>query len=77
MSNTSIWSIDGTLSGVADPGHSRPGRNGSEKVLSIIQISSSIGVSPSDYFMSYPEHALEDFYPSAEMQSIHSTAAAD
>ena len=45
------------LSG-ATPGQSGPGRNGNEGVLRIPQSPSITGTSPSDCFVSYPEHLL-------------------
>ena len=39
--------------------------------------SSIIEASPSDCFMSYLGHSWEESNPSAEMQSVYSTAAAD
>ena len=32
---------------------------------------------PSDCLVTYPEHSLEEFYPSTEMPSVHSAAPAD
>ena len=45
--------------------------------LRITQSSSITGASPSDCLVSYPGHALGWSYPSAEMQSVYSTAPAD
>ena len=58
------------------PGQSGPESNGNEGVLYIPQIS-KVGALPSDCLMSYPGHSLGDSYPSAEMQSVYSTAPAD
>ena len=73
MSNSSIWPIDKTLTGATIPGQSVPGNSGDEGVLHITQ-SSKAGTSPSDSLMSYPGHLSERAYPSAEMQSVYSTA---
>ena len=88
MSNNSIRSIDWTLSGATTPGQSRPGSNGNERVLHIPQ-SFRIRALPSDALVSYPRHlsldalvsypghSLVGSYPSAEMQSVYSTAPAN
>ena len=39
----SIWSTDGILTGITDPGQSRPGNNGNEGVLYVPQSSRIIG----------------------------------
>ena len=54
-------------------GQSWFGRNSNEWILYIPQ-SSMTETSPSDNFVSNPEHPLEESYPSTEMQSLHSTA---
>ena len=78
MSNSSIWFIDKTLSGATTPGQSGAGSIGNEGVLCIPQNSSITGASPLDCLMSYPGHSLEEkSYPSAEKQSVYSTAPAD
>ena len=84
MSNCpiSIWtqfylSIDRTLSGAITPGQSRTDSNGNQGLLHIPQSSSIIGTSPSDCLVSYPRHSLGESYPSAEKQSVYSTAPAD
>ena len=59
---SSIWAIDRILSGATAPGQSGPGSNGKE--LRILQ-SSSI----TEALLS-----LENFYSSAEMKSVYSTA---
>ena len=74
MSNTSIWLINRTLSGTTTKSQSGPGSDGNKGVLSIPQSSSITGASPSDCSVSYPGHLLGGSYPSAEMQSIYSTA---
>ena len=53
-----------------------PGGDGNESVLSIPQISSITGGSPSNCLVSCPEYSLGGSYPSAEMQSVYSTAPA-
>ena len=77
MSNSSIWPIAKTLWGATILGQSRPGSNGNEGVLHIPQISKA-GAMPSDGLMSYPEHLLTggESYPTAEIQSVYSTASA-
>ena len=77
MSNSSIWSIDRTLSGVTNPSQSGPGSDGNEVVLRIPLSSSITGASPSDCLVSYPGHSLGKFYSSAEVQSVYSTAFAN
>ena len=75
MSNISIWPIDRTLSGATTPNLSGPGSNGNEGVLCIPQNSIITGPSTSNCLMSYPGHSLGgEFYPSAEMQLVYSTA---
>ena len=49
---SSIWSIEGTLSGAATPGQSGRGSNGNEDVLCIPQSYSTIEASPSDCLVS-------------------------
>ena len=51
--------------------------NGNEGVLRIPQSSSKTGTSPSDCLVSYPGHSWGGSYPSAEKQSMYSTAPAD
>ena len=46
-------------------------------ILRIPQNFSITGTSPSDCLVSYPGHSLRKSYPSAEKQSVHSTALAD
>ena len=53
---------------------SGPRSNGNERVFHIPQISKA-GVSPSDCLISYPGHLLGRSYPSAEIQSVYSTAS--
>ena len=66
-----------TLSDATIPGQSEPGSGGNEEVLCIPQSSSIIEASPSDCLVIYPGHSLEEFYPSAEMQSVYSVALID
>ena len=47
MSNSSVWCIDSSLSGVTTTGKSRPGTNRNERVICIPQSSSITGVSSS------------------------------
>ena len=72
-----IWSIDRTLSGVTTLGQSEPGSDGNEGMLHIPQNSSITETSPWDCLASYPGHSLEGSYPSAEVQSVYSTAPAN
>ena len=74
---SSIWPIDRTLSGATTPSQSWPGSNGNEGVLCIPQSSSITGTSPSDCLVSYTGHSLVGSYPSAEKQSVYSTAPAN
>ena len=67
----------GPLSGATTPGQSELGSNGNEGVLHIPQSSSITGTLPSDCLVSYPGHSLGGSYPSAEKQSVYSTAPAD
>ena len=65
------------LSGATTQGQSGPGNDGNEGVFRISQSSSTAGTSLSDCLMSYPGHSLRGSYPSAEKQSVYSTAPAD
>ena len=68
----------GPLSGATTPGQSGPGSNSNKGVLRIPQSYSIAGTSPSDCLVSYPGHMLGwGSYPSAEKQSVYSTAPAD
>ena len=69
--------IDRTLSSATTSGQNGPGCNGNEVVLRISQSSSITGVSPSDYFVSYPGHSLEESYLFAEKLSVYSADPAD
>ena len=68
MSNTSIWSIDRTLSKATTQGQNGPGSNGNEGVLHIFQ-NSKTGASPSDGLFPYPRLSWEG--------GVYSTALAD
>ena len=70
MSNSCIWPIGRTLSGTTTPGQSGPQSDENEEVLYISQRFNITGASPSDCFVSYPVHLLEEFNPSAELQSV-------
>ena len=71
------WTIDRVLSGTTTPIQSGPGSNGNGGVLRIPQSLSIIETSPSDCLVSYPGHSLGGSYPSAEVQSVYSTAPVD
>ena len=58
MSNSSIWTIERTLSGTTILGQSRSGSNGNEEVLRIPQCSSITEASPSDCLVSYQDTRL-------------------
>ena len=55
--NSSIWPIDGTLTGSTSLGQNEPGSNGNERIFHII-LSSRTGASPLDCLVSYPGHSL-------------------
>ena len=75
--NSSIWPIDGTLTGTNTPSLSVPGNNGNEEVLHILQSSRNEDL-PSDSLVSYlGQSSVKKFYPSAEMQSSNSIAPTD
>ena len=77
MQFSSIEPIDKALSGVI-PGQSELGSNGNEKVYRIPQSSSITGTLPSDCLVSYQSYSFDgESYPSAEVQSVYSTAPAD
>ena len=58
MPNSSIWSIDRTLSVATSMGQSGPGSDGNKGVLHISQSSSITGASLSDCLVSYPRHSM-------------------
>ena len=77
---SSIWPTDRVLSGYTTPSQSGPRSDGNERVLRIPQSSTITGISPSDCLVSFPGHLLSvcgGSYPSAEVQSVYSTAPAD
>ena len=76
-SNSSIWTIDRTLSSATSPGQSRPRSNGNERVLCIPRSSSITRALPSDCFVSYPGHLLGGSYLSVEMQLVYSIVPAN
>ena len=53
------------------------GKDSNKGIPNIPQSFSITEVSPSDCLVSYPGHSLGESYPSAEMQSVYSTAPAD
>ena len=78
MSNSSIWLIDRNISDATTLGPSGFRSYGNEWLLRISQSSIISGASPSDCLVSYTGHSLvEGYYPSAEMQSVYSTAPAN
>ena len=66
---SSFRTIDRTQSNATTPGQSEPESDSNEGVLHIAR------ASPSDCLDSYPGHSLGEFYFSAKMQSVYSTAA--
>ena len=72
--------MDGTLIGTTTRAQSEPGSNSNEGALNFPQ-SSRIGVVPLDFLVSCSGLSLqcvvEVYYPSAEMQSVQSTAPGD
>ena len=78
MSNSFIWPIDSTLSRATIMDQSESRNDSDEDLLRIPQSSSITGDSPSDCLVSYQGHSLsEEFYFSAEMQSVYSTFPTD
>ena len=76
MPITSIYPIDRAQSGTTIPGQSGPGSN--SKFFRILQSLSITGTSPSGHLVSYPRNSLAvGSYPSAEEQSVYSTAPVD
>ena len=75
-----MWPIDRILSGATTPGQNEPGSDDNEVLLCIPQNTSISGASKSDNIIrrviSYAGHSLRGSYPSAEMQSVYSTAPA-
>ena len=77
MSNSSIWSINRTLSGSSTPSQHGSGSNSNEGVLCSSQSSSITGPSPWDCLVSYQGHSLGESYLSAEVQLVYSAAPVD
>ena len=67
----------GPLSGATTPDQSGTGSNVNEGVPHIPKSFSITGTSPSDYLVSYLGHSLGVSSPSAEKQSVYSSAPAD
>ena len=76
MPNSFIWPIDRTLSDATIPGQSAPENISNLGVLCFPQIFSITEASSSD-LVSYTGHSLGEFYQSAEMLSVYSTAPTD
>ena len=76
---SSIWPIDGTLSGATTAGQNGPGSDGKEGLLCIPQSSSITEVSLSYCLGSYHDARSVGggSYPSPEKQSVYSTAPTD
>ena len=77
MPNISIWPRDSILSGATSLVQNEPGSDSKEGVFHIPQSFGISGASPLDCLESYPAHSLGVSYPSAEMQSVYSTASAN
>ena len=73
----SIWPTDRTLSGATTSGQSELWSDTNEGILYIPQSSSITGTLPSDCFVSYTGHSMEESYLSAVMQSVYSAALAN
>ena len=67
---SSIWTINRTLSGATTAGQRVAGSDGNEGIFCFLQISSITENSSSDCFVSYPGNSLGVSSPSAEMQSV-------
>ena len=75
---SSFSPIDRNLSGAITPDQSGPRSDSNKGVFWCSQSSSITGDSISDCLVSYPGHSFVGrSYPSAEKQSVYSTAAAD
>ena len=59
MSNSSIWTIDRTLSGATTPSQSGPGSDGNEGLFHIPQTSGITGASLADCLVSYSGYSGE------------------
>ena len=78
MSNISIcWLIERTLLHATTPGQSRLGSDGNEEVFRIPQSYSITRAWLSNCLVSYAGHSFGGSYPSAEKQSVYSTATSD
>ena len=74
---SSLWSIDGALTGNTILGQSVSRSNDIEGLLHFLQ-SSRTEASPSDSSESYPGYSLwRESYPSAEMELTYSATPAD
>ena len=73
----SVQPIDRALSGATIPGQNEPGSNGNEGMLRIPQSSSITETKLSDCLVSYRGLSGVGSYPSAEAQSVYSTAPAN
>ena len=76
--NSYFWLIDGTLTGSTPLGQNEPGSNSNEGVFHIPQRSKT-RTSPSDAVYCHIQDSrwVGESYPSAEMQSVYSTASTD
>ena len=72
-----IWPIERALSGATTSSQNGPGSDGKKEVLHIPQSTSISGTSPTDCLVSCTGYSLGGSYPSAEVQSVYSTAPAD
>ena len=73
----SICPIDRTRAGATNPGQIGAVSDGNEWMFCIPPISSITRASPSDCLLSYTGHSLGESFPSAEVQSVYSTAQAN
>ena len=67
----SIWRIGRTLSGATTPGQSRPGSDGNDGVLHILQSFTITVDSPSDFLVLYPGHPLDKSYSLCNYLHVH------
>ena len=74
MSKSSIQPTDRTLLDAITPDQSEPGSDGNKGVLHVPQSSCITETSPSDGFVSYTGHSMEESNLSAGMQSVYSSA---
>ena len=73
----SIWPIEMTQSGATILEQSWSRSDGNESILRFPQTSKITEAIPSYCLVSYQWHLFGEFYPSAEMQSVNSTARDD